>query len=74
MPLELVDKLSYHDNIVGFKDSQRGEDQLKEALVLLKLRYALVDLPAARITVCSINKTHLLCFFFDTGVFYQFFY
>lgn len=38
MSLELVDKLSYHDNIVGFKDSQRGEDRLAESLSLWKDR------------------------------------
>lgn len=38
MPIELVDKLSYHDNIVGFKDSQRGDERLKESLKLWKNR------------------------------------
>lgn len=38
IPLELVDKLSYHENIVGFKDSQRGDDRLKESLKLWKNR------------------------------------
>lgn len=38
MPLKLVDKLSYHDNIIGFKDSQRGEDRLNESLRLWKNR------------------------------------
>lgn len=38
MPLELVDKLSHHENIVGFKDSQRGDDRLEESLSLWKKR------------------------------------
>lgn len=38
MPLELVDKLSHHENIVGFKDSQRGDDRLEESLRLWKNR------------------------------------
>tara|TARA_R110001583_G_scaffold195374_1_gene372371 strand:+ start:14916 stop:15830 length:915 start_codon:yes stop_codon:yes gene_type:complete len=36
--LKLVEKLSYHDNIIGFKDSQRGEDRLNESLRLWKDR------------------------------------
>ena len=38
MPISLVDKLSYHDNIVGFKDSERGDDRLNESLNLWKNR------------------------------------
>jgi 4-hydroxy-tetrahydrodipicolinate synthase len=38
MPIELTDKLSYHENIVGFKDSQRGEERLNKSLNLWKNR------------------------------------
>lgn len=38
MSISLVDKLSYHDNIVGFKDSERGQERLTESLNLWKNR------------------------------------
>ncbi|MCB0474132.1 MAG: dihydrodipicolinate synthase family protein [Flavobacteriaceae bacterium] len=38
IPLKVVDKLSHHDNIIGFKDSQRGEERLDESLRLWKDR------------------------------------
>tara|TARA_R110002049_G_scaffold1537_4_gene11861 strand:+ start:10178 stop:11089 length:912 start_codon:yes stop_codon:yes gene_type:complete len=38
IPLNIVDTLSYHDNIIGFKDSQRGEDRLNASLSLWKDR------------------------------------
>jgi len=34
VPLEVIDKLSYHDNIIGTKDSERSEERLKESLEL----------------------------------------
>jgi dihydrodipicolinate synthase/N-acetylneuraminate lyase len=34
VPLSLVDELSYHENIVGLKDSERGDDRLREGLGL----------------------------------------
>lgn len=34
MPLDLVDRLSSHDNIVGLKESERGDDRLDRALAL----------------------------------------
>jgi 4-hydroxy-tetrahydrodipicolinate synthase len=34
MPLSLIDGLSRHDNIVGLKDSERGDDRLAESLAL----------------------------------------
>lgn len=38
IPISLVDKLSFHDNIVGFKDSERGDERLKGSLELWKNR------------------------------------
>jgi len=38
MPLDLVDRLSQHDNIVGFKDSERGDGRLNQALALWRDR------------------------------------
>lgn len=38
MPLDVVEKLSYHKNIVGFKDSERGVERLDEAIRLWKDR------------------------------------
>jgi len=38
IPISLVDELSYHENIVGFKDSERGEDRLDEGLSLWRGR------------------------------------
>lgn len=34
IPLKVIDELSYHDNIVATKDSERSDDRLKEALHL----------------------------------------
>lgn len=38
LPLEVVDQLSYHSNIVGFKDSQQDDERLAVALNLWKHR------------------------------------
>ena len=38
IPIELIDELSHHENIVGFKDSERGEDRLEQGLKLWKDR------------------------------------
>jgi 4-hydroxy-tetrahydrodipicolinate synthase len=38
MPISLVDKLSHHEKIVGFKDSERGDERLSESLNLWKNR------------------------------------
>jgi 4-hydroxy-tetrahydrodipicolinate synthase len=32
IPLEVIEKLSYHPNIVGLKDSERSEERLQESL------------------------------------------
>src|SRR5690349_5096021 len=34
IPLSLIDHLSYHDNIVGTKDSERNDERLKQSLEL----------------------------------------
>jgi dihydrodipicolinate synthase/N-acetylneuraminate lyase len=34
VPLALIDELSHHENIVGVKDSERGDDRLRESLDL----------------------------------------
>jgi dihydrodipicolinate synthase/N-acetylneuraminate lyase len=34
VPLSLIDELSYHDNIVGVKDSERSDERLDESLKL----------------------------------------
>ena len=38
IPLQLIDELSHHENIVGSKDSERSEERLKESIVLWKDR------------------------------------
>jgi len=38
IPLQLIDELSYHENIVGAKDSERSEERLNESLRLWKDR------------------------------------
>ncbi|MDA3613649.1 dihydrodipicolinate synthase family protein [Polluticaenibacter yanchengensis] len=38
IPLEVVDKLSYHENIVGLKDSERSEERLRKSLELWRDR------------------------------------
>lgn len=38
MPLALIDALSHHGNIVGIKDSERGEDRLRDSLDLWRDR------------------------------------
>ncbi|RRN76531.1 dihydrodipicolinate synthase family protein, partial [Pseudoxanthomonas sp. SGD-10] len=38
IPVSLLDELSYHDNIVGVKDSERSEKRLDESLQLWKDR------------------------------------
>ena len=38
MPMDLIDRLSRHENIVGFKDSERGEDRLQQGLELWRDR------------------------------------
>jgi dihydrodipicolinate synthase/N-acetylneuraminate lyase len=34
VPLNIIDDLSYHDNIVGVKDSERSDDRLRDSLQL----------------------------------------
>ena len=34
IPLALIDELSHHENIVGAKDSERGDDRLRDSLAL----------------------------------------
>ena len=38
IPLDVIDKLSYHPNIVGVKDSERGEERLDQSIRLWKNR------------------------------------
>lgn len=38
VPLDLIDELSHHGNIVGVKDSQRGDERLRESLDLWRDR------------------------------------
>jgi 4-hydroxy-tetrahydrodipicolinate synthase len=38
MPLQIVEKLSHHDNVVGLKDSERDLERLQTALKLWKKR------------------------------------
>lgn len=38
LPLEVVDELSHHSNIVGFKDSEKGEERVKRSIALWKDR------------------------------------
>lgn len=38
IPLDILEKLSYHPNIVGLKDSERDQDRLDKALSLWKNR------------------------------------
>lgn len=38
IPLDVVDQLSAHDNIVGLKDSERDEDRLEDAITRYKDR------------------------------------
>ncbi|MEJ5963953.1 dihydrodipicolinate synthase family protein [Pedobacter immunditicola] len=38
IPLAIADKLSYHDNIMGFKDSEKGIDRVVNAIALWKNR------------------------------------
>jgi dihydrodipicolinate synthase/N-acetylneuraminate lyase len=38
VPLSVIEKLSYHPNVVGFKDSERGMERLSEAIGLWKNR------------------------------------
>jgi 4-hydroxy-tetrahydrodipicolinate synthase len=38
IPLEVVEKLSHHKNIIGFKDSERGLERLDKAIELWKDR------------------------------------
>ena len=38
IPLQVIKKLSYHDNIVGTKDSERSEERLKESIQMWKDR------------------------------------
>ncbi len=44
IPLELVEKLSYHPNVVGLKDSERDEERLDQALDLWRDREDFVHL------------------------------
>lgn len=38
IPLDLLEKLSYHPNIVGLKDSERDEERLNKAMAMWKER------------------------------------
>jgi 4-hydroxy-tetrahydrodipicolinate synthase len=38
VPLEVIEKLSYHPNIIGVKDSERNQERLDESLKLWKHR------------------------------------
>jgi len=38
VPLALLDELSHHENIVGVKDSERGDDRLRDSLELWRDR------------------------------------
>ena len=38
IPLHIIDELSYHENIVGTKDSERSEERLQESLKLWSAR------------------------------------
>ena len=38
IPLEIIEHLSYHPNIVGIKDSERSEERLKQSIQLWKER------------------------------------
>lgn len=38
VPLEVIEKLSYHQNIIGVKDSERNQERLDESLLLWKQR------------------------------------
>ncbi len=38
IPLQLIDELSYHDNIVGTKDSERSDERLNESIKLWSAR------------------------------------
>jgi dihydrodipicolinate synthase/N-acetylneuraminate lyase len=38
IPLEIIDQLSYHSNIVGIKDSERGMERLDHSMKLWKYR------------------------------------
>jgi 4-hydroxy-tetrahydrodipicolinate synthase len=44
IPLNLMEKLSYHPNIVGLKDSERDQERLDQALILWKDREDFVHL------------------------------
>lgn len=44
IPLEIVEKLSYHPNVVGLKDSERDEERLGKALDLWRDREDFVHL------------------------------
>jgi dihydrodipicolinate synthase/N-acetylneuraminate lyase len=38
VPLEVIEKLSYHPNIAGLKDSERGMERLEESIMLWRNR------------------------------------
>jgi dihydrodipicolinate synthase/N-acetylneuraminate lyase len=38
LPLDVVDQLSHHPNILGFKDSEKGEDRVMQSIALWKDR------------------------------------
>ena len=38
IPLDIVDKLSHHENIVGLKDSERSDERLSQSIALWKDR------------------------------------
>jgi 4-hydroxy-tetrahydrodipicolinate synthase len=49
IPLEVIEKLSYHPNIAGIKDSERGIERLEESLTLWKNRKDFVHLMGAAV-------------------------
>jgi 4-hydroxy-tetrahydrodipicolinate synthase len=49
IPLEVIEKLSYHPNIVGIKDSERGIERLDQSLALWKKRTDFVHVMGAAV-------------------------
>ncbi|HEY4787207.1 MAG TPA: dihydrodipicolinate synthase family protein [Bacteroidales bacterium] len=49
IPLDVIDKLSYHSNIVGIKDSEKGIERLDKSLEIWKDRTDFVHLMGAAV-------------------------
>ncbi|MDP4208614.1 MAG: dihydrodipicolinate synthase family protein [Bacteroidota bacterium] len=49
IPVDVIEKLSYHPNIVGIKDSERGIERLDQSLALWKDRKDFVHLMGAAV-------------------------